>query len=29
MQAMFDQFFRNIDGIFDEGWIVIWLLDDF
>lgn len=29
MQALFDRFFGEIDRLFDESWIVIWLLDDF
>lgn len=29
MQALFDRFFDEIDRLFDEPWIAIWLLDDF
>ncbi len=29
MQALIDRLFRDIDRLFDEPWVVIWLLDDF
>lgn len=28
MQELINRFFRDIDRLFDEPWIVIWLLDD-
>lgn len=28
MQALINRFFSDIDQLFDEQWIVIWLLDD-
>lgn len=29
MQALFNRFFSDIDRLFDDQWLVIWLLDDF
>lgn len=29
MQSLIDRFFRDIDRMFDDQWLVIWLLDDF
>ena len=29
MQALIDRFFSDIDRLFDEPWVVMWLLDDF
>lgn len=29
MQSLIDRFFRDIDRLFDDQWMVIWLLDDF
>ena len=29
MQSLIDRFFRDIDRLFDDQWVVIWLLDDF
>lgn len=29
MQALLDRFFSDIDRLFDEPWVAIWLLDDF
>ena len=29
MQALLDRLFSDIDRLFDEQWLVIWLLDDF
>lgn len=29
MQALLDRFFSDIDRLFDDEWVVIWLLDDF
>lgn len=29
MQALFDRLFSDIDRMFDDQWLVIWLLDDF
>ena len=29
MQALFNRFFSDVDRLFDDHWIVIWLLDDF
>jgi len=29
MQALIDRFFSDIDRMFDDPWVVIWLLDDF
>lgn len=29
MQALIDQLFSDIDRMFDDQWVVIWLLDDF
>jgi len=29
MQSLIDIFFRDIDRLFDDQWVVIWLLDDF
>lgn len=29
MQALFDRLFSDIDRLFDDQWVVIWLLDDF
>lgn len=29
MQTLIDRFFSDIDRLFDEPWVVIWLLDDF
>lgn len=29
MQTLIDRLFSDIDRLFDEPWIVIWLLDDF
>jgi hypothetical protein len=28
MQLLINRFFRDIDRLFDDQWIVIWLLDD-
>jgi hypothetical protein len=28
MQALIDRFFSDIDRMFDEHWVSIWLLDD-
>ena len=29
MQTLIDRFFSDIDRLFDEPWVMIWLLDDF
>ena len=29
MQTLIDRFFSDIDRLFDDQWIVLWLLDDF
>lgn len=29
MHALFDRLFSDVDRLFDEQWVVIWLLDDF
>jgi hypothetical protein len=29
MQAVIDRLFGDIDRLFDDPWVVIWLLDDF
>lgn len=29
MQALIDRLFNDIDRMFDDRWVVIWLLDDF
>ena len=29
MQNLIDRFFSDIDRLFDDQWIVLWLLDDF
>ncbi len=29
MKTFIDRFFGDIDRVFDESWVVIWLLDDF
>ena len=29
MKALIDRFFSDIDRLFDEPWVAIWLLDDF
>ncbi|KAF0165187.1 MAG: hypothetical protein FD157_1539 [Rhodocyclaceae bacterium] len=29
MQALIDRLFSDIDRMFDDQWVVIWLLDDF
>lgn len=29
MQALIDRLFSDIDRLFDEPWVAIWLLDDF
>lgn len=29
MQAPIDRFFSDIDRIFDDHWVKIWLLDNF
>jgi len=29
MQTLFDRLFSEVDRLFDEHWVVIWLLDDF
>lgn len=29
MQALIDRLFSDIDRLFDDQWVVIWLLDDF
>jgi hypothetical protein len=28
MQALIDLFFSDVERIFDDQWVVIWLLDD-
>jgi hypothetical protein len=28
MQALIDLFFRDVERMFDDQWVVIWLLDD-
>lgn len=28
MQALIDLFFSNVECMFDDQWVVIWLLDD-
>lgn len=28
MQALIDLFFSNVERMFDDQWVVIWLLDD-
>ncbi len=28
MQALINRFFSDIDRLFDDQWIVLWLLDD-
>lgn len=28
MQALINRFLSDIDRLFDEPWVVIWLLDD-
>lgn len=29
MQTLIDRFFSDIERLFDDQWMVIWLLDDF
>ena len=29
MKALIDRFFSDIDSLFADPWVVIWLLDDF
>lgn len=29
MKSLIDRFFSDIDRLFDEQWLTIWLLDDF
>jgi hypothetical protein len=29
MQALIDRFFSEVARLFDDEWVVIWLLDDF
>lgn len=29
MQSLIDRLFPDIDRLFDDQWVVIWLLDDF
>lgn len=29
MKSLIDRFFSDIDRLFDDEWLVIWLLDDF
>ncbi len=29
MQTLIDRFFSDIDRLFDDQWMVLWLLDDF
>ncbi len=29
MKFLIDRFFSDIDRLFDEEWLAIWLLDDF
>ena len=29
MQTLIDRFFSDIDRLFDDEWLMIWLLDDF
>jgi hypothetical protein len=29
MQTLIDRLFSDIDRLFDDQWVVIWLLDDF
>jgi len=29
MKALIDRFFSDIDPLFDDPWVAIWLLDDF
>lgn len=28
MQTLINRFFSDLDRLFDDPWIVIWLLDD-
>jgi hypothetical protein len=28
MQTLIDLFFRDVERMFDDQWVVIWLLDD-
>lgn len=29
MKSLIDRIFSDIDRLFDDQWLVIWLLDDF
>jgi len=29
MKSLIDRLFSNIDRLFDEPWVMVWLLDDF
>jgi hypothetical protein len=29
MKSLIDRLFSNIDRLFDEPWVMLWLLDDF
>jgi len=29
MQTLIDRLFSDIDHLFDDEWLMIWLLDDF
>jgi len=29
MKSLIDRLFSDIDRLFDDQWVVIWLLDDF